>query len=32
MACIAAIDTGAMLFFDHADPEWVSRLNGVRVD
>ncbi len=32
MARIAGLDTGATLFFDHADPEWVSRLNGVRVD
>lgn len=24
--------TPATLFFDHADPEWVSRLNSVRVD
>jgi 2,5-diketo-D-gluconate reductase A len=32
MARIAALDTGATLFFDHADPEWVSRLNSVRVD
>jgi 2,5-diketo-D-gluconate reductase A len=29
---IAAMDTGTTLFFDHADPEWVSRLNSVRVD
>jgi len=32
MARIAALDTGTTLFFDHADPEWVSRLNSVRVD
>ena len=32
MGRIAAMDTGATLFFDHADPEWVSRLNSVRVD
>jgi 2,5-diketo-D-gluconate reductase A len=32
MACIASMDTGTTLFFDHADPEWVSRLNSVRVD
>ena len=32
MARIAAMDTGTTQFFDHADPEWVSRLNGVRVD
>jgi 2,5-diketo-D-gluconate reductase A len=32
MARIAALDTGTTLFFDHADPEWVDRLNSVRVD
>ncbi len=32
MARIAAMDTRTTLFFDHADPEWVSRLNSVRVD
>ena len=32
MARIAAMDTGTTLFFDHADPEWVDRLNSVRVD
>jgi len=32
MARIAQLDTGATLFFDHDDPEWVSRLNSVRVD
>ena len=32
MASIAALDTGTTLFFDHADPEWVDRLNSVRVD
>jgi 2,5-diketo-D-gluconate reductase A len=32
MARIAGLDTGGTLFFDHADPEWVSRLKGVRVD
>ena len=32
MARIASMDTGTTLFFDHADPEWVSRLNSVRVD
>ena len=31
MARIAAMDSGGTLFFDHADPEWVSRLNSVRV-
>ncbi len=29
---IAAMETGTTLFFDHADPEWVDRLNSVRVD
>ena len=28
---IATLDTGASVFFDHRDPEWVSRLGGVRV-
>jgi 2,5-diketo-D-gluconate reductase A len=32
MARIAAMDTGATLFFDHRDPEWVSRLGNNRVD
>jgi 2,5-diketo-D-gluconate reductase A len=32
MARIAELDTGSTLFFDHDDPTWVSRLNGVRVD
>jgi len=32
MARIAGLDTGATLFFNHDDPEWVSRLNSVRVD
>jgi hypothetical protein len=32
MARIAAMDTGSTLFFDRADPEWVGRLNSVRVD
>jgi len=31
MARIAAMDTGASLFFDHRDPEWVGRLGNVRV-
>ena len=26
------LDTGGTLFFDHADPRWVTRLNSVRVD
>jgi 2,5-diketo-D-gluconate reductase A len=32
MARIAGLDTGATLFFNHDDLEWVSRLNSVRVD
>ena len=32
MTRIAAMDTGTTLFFDHRDPEWVSRLGSVRVD
>ena len=32
MARIAELDTQATLFFNHDDPEWVTRLNGVRVD
>src|SRR3954464_10312725 len=32
MSRVAEMDTGATLFFDHADPEWVARLNGVRID
>jgi 2,5-diketo-D-gluconate reductase A len=32
MARIAALDTGASLFFDHRDPAMVSRLGNVRVD
>jgi 2,5-diketo-D-gluconate reductase A len=32
MTRIAEMDRGATLFFDHADPAWVSRLNSVRVD
>ncbi|MGX7730852.1 aldo/keto reductase [Rhodococcus sp. 2H158] len=31
MASIAAMDTGASLFFDHRDPEIVSRLGNVRL-
>ena len=30
MARIAAMDTGASLFFDHRDPEVVSRIGNVR--
>jgi len=26
------MDTGTTLFFDHRDPEWVSRLGNNRVD
>src|SRR5687768_11388652 len=32
MARIVELDTGTTQFFDHADPEWVSRLNSVRID
>jgi 2,5-diketo-D-gluconate reductase A len=32
MVRIAELDTGATLFFNHDDPEWVGRLNSVRVD
>jgi 2,5-diketo-D-gluconate reductase A len=32
MKRIAALDTGTTLFFDHRDPEMVSRLGAVRVD
>jgi len=32
MTRIAALDTGTTLFFDHRDPEMVSRLGAVRVD
>jgi 2,5-diketo-D-gluconate reductase A len=32
MAGIAELDTAATLFFNHDDPEWVGRLNSVRVD
>jgi 2,5-diketo-D-gluconate reductase A len=32
MSRIAAMDTGASLFFDHRDPAMVSRLGNVRVD
>jgi 2,5-diketo-D-gluconate reductase A len=32
MTRIAAMDTGASLFFDHRDPAMVSRLGNVRVD
>jgi 2,5-diketo-D-gluconate reductase A len=31
MTRIAAMDTGASLFFDHRDPGMVSRLNSIRV-
>jgi 2,5-diketo-D-gluconate reductase A len=31
MTRIAAMDTGASLFFDHRDPAMVSRLGGVRI-
>lgn len=32
MTRIAALDTGESLFFDHRDPEAVSRLGNRRVD
>jgi 2,5-diketo-D-gluconate reductase A len=32
MSRIAAMDTGASLFFDHRDPEMVSRLGNARID
>jgi 2,5-diketo-D-gluconate reductase A len=32
MARIAKLDTGGTQFFDHDDPEWVTRLNAIRVD
>jgi 2,5-diketo-D-gluconate reductase A len=32
MSRIAAMDTGASLFFDHRDPQMVSRLGSVRVE
>jgi 2,5-diketo-D-gluconate reductase A len=31
MGRIATLDTGRSVFFDHRDPEWVSRLGGVRI-
>jgi 2,5-diketo-D-gluconate reductase A len=30
MSRIATLDTGASVFFDHRDPEWVTRLGRVR--
>jgi len=32
MAGIAQMETGETLFFDHREPDWVSRLGNVRVD
>jgi hypothetical protein len=32
MARIAGLDPGGTLFFDHHDPEWVTRLATRRVD
>ena len=32
MACIASMDTGASLFFDHRDPAMVASLNERRDD
>jgi 2,5-diketo-D-gluconate reductase A len=31
-ARIAELDTRSTLFFNHDDPEWVSRLSGIRAD
>jgi 2,5-diketo-D-gluconate reductase A len=31
MGRVATLDTGASVFFDHRDPEWVARLGGVRI-
>ena len=31
MSRIATLDTGGSAFFDHRDPEWVTRLGGVRI-
>ncbi|MCT9137620.1 aldo/keto reductase [Streptomyces violarus] len=32
MSRIAAMDTGASVAFDHRDPEWVTKIGGVRID
>ncbi|WP_406437313.1 aldo/keto reductase [Streptomyces sp. NBC_01613] len=32
MSRIAAMDTGVSVAFDHRDPEWVTRIGGVRID
>jgi 2,5-diketo-D-gluconate reductase A len=32
MTTIAAMDTGTSLFFDHRDPDQVSRLGTARLD
>ncbi|MER5183681.1 aldo/keto reductase [Streptomyces sp. NPDC002896] len=32
MSRIAAMDTGVSVAFDHRDPEWVTRIGGIRVD
>lgn len=31
MACIAALDTGRSLFFDHRDPKVVRRIGAMRI-
>jgi hypothetical protein len=31
-AARSEMDTGNTLFFDRADPEWVTRLSRIRVD
>jgi 2,5-diketo-D-gluconate reductase A len=32
MSRIAEMDTGISVAFDHRDPEWVSRIGGIRID
>jgi 2,5-diketo-D-gluconate reductase A len=32
MARVATLDTGESAFFDHRNPEWVTRIGSVRVD
>jgi 2,5-diketo-D-gluconate reductase A len=32
MSRIATLDTGVSAFFDHRDPQWVTRIGGGRVD
>jgi len=31
MSRIATLDTGASVAFDHRDPEWVTKIGGVRI-